>query len=183
MTKLKKFGPALVVVAILAAFGIFFISGGTTKAPVVELPSATSTEPAAKAPAPAPATPGGAKPSGLVASQVATYPGWDINLRFDLSWTVREQSGLVTVDAPTTTFLIQRNRPIAEPEMVEMKTETRVLDGRMTLTHHFPNPNESYAFYEYFSLQVGDNVYYFKAKSETKSDAELKAFLEGIKVK
>jgi len=174
---MKKYVPLIVASVVIIGFVAYLVMHNP--APVTVLPEEEIPTSISEASTTAPGTTEKG-PSGLVARAVATFPGWKISLKFDPSWDVTEQSGTVFISSPTVNFLVNRNQEIGEPAGLEVTSKTRVVAGQTVMVRRFNNPNEDFAFYEYFSLPVGTDTYYFKAKGKTASDADVAVFLGGV---
>jgi hypothetical protein len=189
---MKKYGIVLIVLIVIA-IGIFaFTRTGQAPtippAPAEEVPATTgaaenpapSTDTAvAPAPAPSPAYPG----VGLGIQQVATNPEWKISLKLDPTWSVGRSGETLTIRSDTATFLVNEDQAIGEPEMVKMTEATRTVAGRTVTARRYESSSDSYAYYEFFELPLGNDTYYFKAKSTVANDPDVETFVAGITIK
>ncbi len=81
------------------------------------------------------------------------------------------------------TVLVSKDMPIAEPSRLEYATHVETIAGQEVSVHEYTNPNEQYAFYEYFALTAGNDTYYFSIKSTSKVKAPTDAFIDRITLK
>lgn len=182
---MKKYAPLIVTAVVLIALAAFFLVKETSVAPVIpseatSTGSTATTTPGIGMPAAggSPVIPG--VPAGAVVHRVYDNKDWDIKLSFDPSWEMSDSGTLVTVDAPSTRFIVGQGAAFAEPARGNYVSVKHEVLGEKVTAHRYANPNEEYAFYDYFSVRAGGETYYFNVRSKTMSNAELDAFLAGI---
>lgn len=183
---MKKYGIVLIGLLVIG-IGVFAFTK-TGKAPETPAPSeGATTTPSQAGPtqgASAPAVPQPHDPSvGLSAQAKVDNPDWKISLKFDPAWTVSALAGTLFITSSTATFTVNEDTPISEPELVTFSTENRTIAGQPVQVRVYKNPNETYALYEFFELTLGNDTYYFKAKTTETGDADLPEFYAGISVK
>ena len=67
--------------------------------------------------------------------------------------------------------------------MVTFSTEARTIAGKPVQVRVYKNPNDSDVLYEFFELVLGNDTYYFKAKTTQVGDPDLATFYAGITIK
>ncbi len=178
---MKKYIPA--VVAFLVIILAFFAFTQVGKAP--ETPSlaegnmgTTTEEETPSAPWHDPSV--GLNPS---ATGVLTSSDWKIAMTIGLSWVTSRAGETLFVHAENASFTINEDKPIAKPQLIPFRTETRTIAGQSVVVTIYDNPDEEYANFEFFELPLGNDTYYFKAKSTVANDPDYARFYSGIKIK
>jgi len=178
---MKKFAPAFVIIGIII-IGIvaFSVMQSTVSAPVEPEPTASTTETGTPG-APQGAAPGTSAPLTIKnVIKVYANPDWGFKLRYDTSWNLTQTGEVVNVDSPTASFMISPEQEIAEPARLEAEETTRVILGQSVTVTRFENPNERYAFYEYFTLRINKIEYYFKVLSTVEPNPRIEEFLGSL---
>lgn len=182
---MKKFAPALAVFGvILIGLVVFSLSRGTAQAPEREEMQATTSESAASSTGAA-----GASPLVPAAStvkkivKVYANPSWDIRLRYDPEWTLRQSDDVITISSVSADFMVSKEKPISKPALLESKETTRVILGDTVEVTRFENPKDSYAFYEFFKLRVNKSDYYFRITSVIDPNPKVEEFVKNISLK
>jgi hypothetical protein len=177
----------VVVIIVLAGLGAWYANqnryvGLPAVAPVgtTSIPVSTSTVP----------TPGPTKP-GVVETIWRDFgnDAWKITMKFETDWKVNaispdgKELTQVSLGGHSGNYFVSRNLPIAEPSKLTYTTTTRTIAGKTVSIHLYKNPNTSYAAYEYFSIPVEGDTYYFQLKETAYDSSEVKGFLGFIGVK
>jgi hypothetical protein len=129
------------------------------------------------------------KVSGQTVWRIITADNWDIVFKIQTSWKVSgvytedKKLSQVSIGGDSADFFVSRNVHIAEPSKLAYTTTTRTIAGKSVTVHVFEKPNAKYAYYEYFSLPVGTDTYYFQVKSAVASKKEEQDFIDFIALK
>lgn len=178
---MKKFAPVFAVVgAIIIGVVVFSLIRGTVEAPEGSEAGATTTDVMATS-----STSGSSLGVGLPANitkvvKVYANPSWDIRLRYDPEWSLNQNGEVVSINSVSANFMVSKEQPIAEPARVEKTETTRTILGEAVEVTRFEKPNDSYAFYEYFTLRVDGNEYYFKISSIIDPNPKVEEFIKNI---
>lgn len=185
---MKKYAPLVVTAVVLIGIITFFLMKGTTVAPQVPADAtstvpvvATSTSGTSVQPGGSPAIPG--IPSNAIVKRLIKNDTWDIEISVDPTWQVSDNGTVVTVDAPDARFIVGQGTAFAEPARSSYVNVKHEVLGEKVTAHRYANPNDGYAFYDYFSVRVSGDTYYFNVRSKVEGNAAIDAFLEGVKKK
>ncbi len=108
---------------------------------------------------------------------------WKISLKWQVSWKTAaiptEDGDLsqLSIGGAKASYFVSRNIPIAEPSGKTVTFGTRTVAGQTVQVRDFLNPSPSYVSYEYFSLSVGKDTYYFQIKEKAGAAKEVNDFL------
>lgn len=181
---MKKFAPVLAVLGvILIGVVVFSLLRGTAVAPEpTEEAGATTTEETAS-------NGSGSSPIGIglptdagIKKVIKVYanPSWDIRLRYDPEWNLKQSGEVVTIESRSANFIVSKEQAIAKPAGLKSTTETRTILGEEIEVTRFDNPRDSYAFYEYFTLRVNKTEYYFKISSVIDPNPKVEEFITNL---
>lgn len=181
---MKKFAPALAVIGVIIVGVVAWsLMKGTAEAPEPAEAAATTTEATSS-------TSGAASPLGVggasnIKKVVKVYanPSWDIRLRYDPEWNLTQSGELVTISSLSANFMVSKGQAIAEPARLTSEKTTRTILGKTVEVTRFENPNESYKFYEYFTLHANGEDYYFKISSIIDPNPKVDEFVTNIAAK
>lgn len=118
-----------------------------------------------------------------------TNPSWNVAFTYMPEWkqdNVTNDTGEVTqvrLASDTGTYLISKDTSIAQPSLLKYTTSTRTIAGQSVEVRTYKNPNDTYAYYLYFTVVAGKDDYHFSIKSYESSKTETDTFIERIKVK
>lgn len=141
-----------------------------------------------------PSAPSGLPPGSIVTGRTVwegkTGDDWKIAFNVQTTW---KFSDTATADGKhlaqatggdnTTTFFVSRNMPIAEPSKLTYTQKSETVAGKSVTAHVYANPKAGTAFYEFFSLPVGTDTYYFRLESKVASTKVAEDFISLIVIK
>jgi|GEM_PF-1246197 len=181
---MNKYAPALITIGvIIIAISAFMLMRSTAQAPMPEGETATTTS-ATTTSGSSTGSPLSVGAPGSIKKVLKVYanPSWDIRLRFDPEWKMTSDETLVSVDSVSASFMVSKEQPIAKPARLKETTATRTILGEDVEVTRFETPNETYAFYEYFTLRVNKTEYYFRIASIIDPNPKVEEFIRNIAV-
>lgn len=120
--------------------------------------------------------PEGSHVTGRTVWKGITAGDWKIAFSIVSSWKAQTLStggsqaiAQITGGDETTTYFVSRNIRIAEPSGLSYTTKKLVIAGVNVVAHIYTKPNATSAFYEFFTLPVGADTYYFRLESKVPS--------------
>lgn len=177
---MKKFAPVLAVLGvILIGIVLFSLMKGTAVAPEPAQVQATTTEATSSATSAGSSMGLGGLPVKRIVKAYAN-PSWDIRLRYDPEWSLSANGDTISISSISASFLVSKGQSIALPARLKSTTTTRTILGAPVEVTRFENPNETYAFYEYFTLRVNKTDYYFKVSSIIDPNPKVEEFIGNI---
>jgi hypothetical protein len=181
---MKKFAPALAVIGvILIGVVIFSLMRETAVAPEpVEESVATTTEEVTSNGSGSSAIGIGAPADAGIKKVIKVYanPEWDIRLRYDPEWNLKQSGEVVTIESRSANFIVSKEQVVAKPAGLKSTTKTRTILGQEVEVTRYDNPRDSYAFYEYFTLRVNKVEYYFKISSVIDPNPKVEEFITNL---
>lgn len=178
------------IIAIIAVAGVaFWLSNRTPAEGPAPVPVATTSLPALSSTTPEASSGGTAPAVTQTVWQDFSNDLWKITLKWQTSWktsAVPTEDGdllQLSIGGKYASYFVSRNLPIAEPSGKTATAGTRVVAGKTVQVRDFLNPNENYVSYEYFSLPVGKDTYYFQIKEKTGAAKEVNDFLGFVTIK
>lgn len=200
---MKNHAPLIALgVAVLALLGIGFLSTSSQKGtpPPAETPTVSEegekenvegTIPAVSGEVPNNVPTGGDSViTGYTVWKTYAPKDWGITFRINDEWElytndVSKDGTLeqVSFDAGTFTVLVAEDNDIAEPSRLTPKTYTRVIAGQDIEVREYGNPNETYAYYLFFTITLENDAYNFSIKNRVKDKTEVDDFLSRVTLK
>lgn len=191
------------LIALAAAIGILAIIGVISSRPSEGTPTPQEEAPAALPESveekegggtKAPSAPTNATPPGAITSYTVwktfVQDDWGISFKVVDSWELSTNDAVkdgeinqVSIDAGAFTALITEDVNIAEPARVSSRTYERTIAGREIEVREYTNPNDSYAYYLFFTISVGNDDYRFSIKSIESDRTKVDSFLSRISIK
>lgn len=202
----KNLIPIIVVAAIVVLGGAALwysmnrSASDTTAPEIAPVPvlSTTSDAGAPSAAVPGKATlpdappnlPAGSIVTGRTVWQGKTADNWKIAFSVASGWKLQTLSvkgstdiAQITGGDDTTTYFVSRNIRINEPSGLTYSTKKITVAGKSILAHVYDKPNATSAFYEYFTLPVAGDTYYFRLESKAASTKVADDFISLVVIK
>lgn len=177
---MKKLAPVFVVIGlILIGVVVFSLMRGTVRAPEAEEGTATTTQATSSATG-SPIGIGGAGANVTKVVKAYANPSWDIRLRYDPEWDLTQNGEVVSISSVSAHFMVSKEQPIAKPARLEETKKNRTILGETVEVTRFDNPNENYEYYEFFTLRVDGNEYYFKVSSIIDPNPKVEEFIANV---
>jgi|GEM_PF-4299343 len=193
MKNAQNYIPYLVL-ALLVALGAYLLFTDRTEAPTpseeVTTEEAVEQQSTEETPTPPVVSGGISLPEGVkIISQTAwatfTDPRWSLSFKYQQGWKaskIEEGSTLtgMSVVASAFTILMQEDKPIGEPALLTPKKSTQTIAGQSVEVREYVKPNETYAYYLYFTLTDGNDDYNVSIRSKSEDRKEVDAFIERL---
>lgn len=195
---MKKKIPLFILALVVIAGAAWLLSRPSPSlAPSDGIPTATTTvltqegtgSPSVATPVP-PGLPSGAQVVKQTIWQPYSNSAWELGFRYQSEWEVSEgvpdEDGDITqvsVSTPDAAMLLTKELPIAEPSRLEVKTYMRTVANQEVEVHEYTKPNDTYAYYLYFTITLGNDEYYVSIKSYGAATKPVDDFISRIVVK
>lgn len=194
---MKERIPLIILTLIIIAGALWlFVKPLPILAPADKAPVATTTDIAQKgADEPVVAAPAPGVPSGLqVTKQTIWLPymnsAWELGFRYQSEWEVSEgvpdENGEITqvsISTPEATMLLTKEVPIIEPARLEANIYTRTIADQEVEVRKYTKPNDTYAYYLYFTIVLGNDDYHVSIKSYNADTKPVDDFISRIVIK
>jgi hypothetical protein len=86
----------------------------------------------------------------------------------------------VKIEGGAFTILVQEDKPIAKPSLLTAKTYQKTIAGQSVEVTEYENPNDTYAYYLYFTLSDGNDDFFFSVRSKSEDREDTDDFIERL---